>query len=500
MAVTFRKTAAIAIAAGMTLAGSAGVAATDAVAQTQSSNVTGAGIDSTKQLSLTLHKKKLTADQQPGAQATGETMDNVPGAGLAGVEYRVDLIKELNTDKDWQDAAAVWKDNTTSGILNLQAAQTNVATGTTNNDGDVTFANLKKGLYRVVETGAPAGVVPGAPFLVYVPMTNQAGTDWIYDVVAYPKNTENTVTKTVADEWANAGDTYTYTLTTGIPAGTLTKYIVKDTLDNALTAPTANDVRVDGYEAGTDYNVTINGQDIQVVFTETGLKKLQAGNDVITTISAKTKEAVQHVPNQGTLIYNNGSSDSDTEQPTNKVHTYWGNLNVTKTGDGEKPLQGAEFELVRCQATAGTTGTDQTWTQIADTGAQNAYSSTGDTTKPVNKFVTDGDGKVTISGIHVEDFADNSAENVDTNFCLKETKAPAGYIADDKLIPFELNRGDVVNETGAPAKTIEAAVSVKNVKSPNTLPATGGMGILIVVLAGLAIIGGGVYAARRNAA
>ena len=105
---------------------------------------------------------------------------------------------------------------------------------------------------------------------------------------------------------------------------------------------------------------------------------------------------------------------------------------------------------------------------------------------------------MTISGIHVEDFENNSEADPKTDFCLKETKAPAGYIANDALIPFELKRGKVDEETKAPVNTIEAAVEVKNQKSPNTLPATGGMGILIVALAGLAIIGGGVYAARRN--
>lgn len=495
MANAFTKTAAIAVAAGLTFAGSAGIA-TDAMAQetaNHTSNVTGAGIDSSKSLSLTLHKKKLADADTPGKQATGDAMEGVPGEGLEGVSYRLDLIQKLETDQDWQGASEKWKDNSTSGILGLKAAQEGVKTGKTDANGDVTFDGLKKGLYRVVETDAPAGVVPGAPFLVYVPMTNADGTDWIYNVQAYPKNTENTVTKEVKDEWANAGDEYTYTLTTGVPAGTLTKYIVRDTLDDKLAAPTKKSVEVEGFTAGTDYNVTIDGQKVEVVFTAEGLKKLEIGTPVKTTITAKTKEAVQHIPNQGTLIYNNGSSDHDVEQPTNKVHSYWGDLKVTKTDEETKPLAGAEFELVRCQA-----GEGNTWTQMANTGAQNAYSSTGDTSKPVNKFTTDENGEVTISGIHVEDFENNSAEEVKTNFCLKETKAPKGYIADDKLIPFELKRGEVNNETGAPVKTIEAAANVKNVKSPNTLPSTGGMGVLIIVLAGLAIIGGGVYAARRN--
>ena len=424
-------------------------------------------------------------------------MQGVPGTGLDGVEYQLDLIKSLETDQDWQEAAKTYKNNKTAGILGLTPEKANVASGKTADGGDVTFDGLERGLYRVVETKAPAGVVPGAPFLVYVPMTNKDGDGWVYDVHAYPKNTENTVTKEVKDEWANAGDEYTYTLSTGVPAGTLTKYVVRDTLDAKLAAPSEENVKdkvkVAGFTFDTDYKVNIDGQTVKVEFTEGGRKKLQAGTQVKTTITTKTKEAVQHIPNKGTLIYNNGSSEHDVEQPTNEVHTYWGNLEVTKTDEAEKALGGAEFELVRCQG-----GEGKSWTQVADTGAQNAYSSNGDKTKPVNKFVTGDDGKVTISGIHVEDFENNSTEGVKTNFCLKETKAPKGYIADDKLIPFELKHGDVNADSGEPVKTIEAAVSVKNFKSPNTLPSTGGMGVLIIVLAGLAIIGGGVYAARRN--
>lgn len=494
MAIALKKTAAIAIAAGLTFAGSAGIAAQDAMAQdaaqaAHTSNVTGAGIDSNKTLSLTLHKKKLSNTEQPGAQANGQEMQGVPGSGLDGVEYKLDLIKSLNTDQDWQEAAKTYKDNKTADILKITPETANVATGTTANGGDVKFENLKRGLYRVVETKAPAGVVPGAPFLVYVPMTNQDGTDWIYDVHAYPKNTENTVKKEVKDEWANVGDEYTYTLTTGVPTGTLTKYIVRDVLNEKLEVPTEENVTVEGYTVKNDYEVSIVGQTVEVKFTPAGLKKLQAGVPVKTTIKTKTKEAVQHIPNEGTLIYNNGSSEHDTEQPTNKVHSYWGNLKVTKTNEEKKPLPGAEFALVGCKAEGGKL-------VELEGGNRNAMSSTDN--KVTNVFKTDAKGTVTISGIHVEDFENNSEADPKTDFCLKETKAPAGYIANDALIPFELKRGKVDEETKAPVNTIEAAVEVKNQKSPNTLPATGGMGILIVALAGLAIIGGGVYAARRN--
>lgn len=505
LAIATKKTAAIALAAGLAVSGSAGsmlapaafaqenAAESAAASASQAAPSASAGVDNAKQLSLTLHKKKLSNGATEGPQATGETMQNVPGEGLAGVSYRLDMIQSLNSDKDWQEAAKIWQrtqDGASVGSLN----GTEAATGTTGANGDVTFGNLKKGLYRVVETEAPEGVVPGAPFLVYVPMTNAEGNGWIYDVHAYPKNTEDTVKKEVKDEWVNAGQDYTYTLTTGVPSGKLTKFIVRDDLDRQLAQPQASDVKVEapGIDAG-DYDVVIDGQRVEVVFTTEGMKKLRAGTNVVTTITAKTNGPVQHVPNQGTLIYNNGSSENDVEKPTNKTHSYWGNLKVTKVSDQGTNLAGADFELVRCEVSAGTAGGGQTWTEVGNAGAQSAYVGNEQT----KTFTTGEDGTVTISGIHVDDFENNDGSDAQTNFCLRETKAPAGYVANEQLIPFELQRGDV-DESGEPSVPIQAAAEVINFKSPNTLPNTGGMGVTILALAGLTIVGGGIYAARRN--
>lgn len=64
---------------------------------------------------------------------------------------------------------------------------------TTDKEGQAKFENLDLGYYLVDETAYPDQVVtPAAPFLVSVPMTNEAGTDWVYDVVANPKNVTST--------------------------------------------------------------------------------------------------------------------------------------------------------------------------------------------------------------------------------------------------------------------------------------------------------------------
>ena len=44
-------------------------------------------------------------------------------------------------------------------------------------------------MYAVVETNVPAGVTERTPaFLVSVPMTDNAGTNWLYDIEVFPKN------------------------------------------------------------------------------------------------------------------------------------------------------------------------------------------------------------------------------------------------------------------------------------------------------------------------
>lgn len=64
---------------------------------------------------------------------------------------------------------------------------------TTNALGKAVFSNSTLGYYFVDETDYPDQVVtPSAPFFVSIPMTNEAGTEWIYDVVANPKNVTST--------------------------------------------------------------------------------------------------------------------------------------------------------------------------------------------------------------------------------------------------------------------------------------------------------------------
>lgn len=449
-------------------------------------------IDNNQPLSLTLHKL-IGAE---GEQGNGTAIDNPSGEPAEGVKYKIELVQPLNNSGDWEKARKITNPSEAKAWEGDGAYSKE---GTTGANGTLKFDNLPKGLYKVTETQVPAdsGLVPGAPFLVYVPMTNSDNKSWIYDVHAYPKNSKVTITKEVEDKNAQAGQDYKYTITTGVPAvaknSKLNKYIVKDVLDLKLDAVNAT-VEVKYGEsadnaqalvAGNDYQLVKEGQEIRVEFTEPGRDKLKSTDLVFTTITTKTNGFIQHVPNDATLITNNGSSDHDTEKTSDKVHTYWGKVTINKTdgNDDNKKLKGAEFQLVQCVDDG-----KGAWKQKEGTEPLNVQGE--------NTWTTNDQGTVTIEGVHVTDFANNQADS-ETNYCLHETKAPEGYVANDALEHFELKKGDV-DDNGAPTAEIKYTANIKNYTDENHLPNTGGAGFWAIVLAGLAIIGGGFYAARRS--
>lgn len=192
---------------------SMGISAPAAIAQpegpaVEQGAVNKANIDFNKKGSITLYKKK---GAESGTAATGQEMEGVPGEPLAGVTYKITKLDYDLQNGDWstfpKSAADVKEENKTS-------TSTEKTTGA---DGKVSFDGLDLGIYLVEETDAPAGIVAGAPFIVSVPMVNEASDAWNYDVVAYPKNTETKTEKTVKDADKHIQDAYTYTINADAP-------------------------------------------------------------------------------------------------------------------------------------------------------------------------------------------------------------------------------------------------------------------------------------------
>lgn len=159
------RSVAFAAIAGLAL----GVSAPGALAQenpgAEQGAVNKANIDFTKKGSITLFKKKGAESSE---RANGKEMSNVKGEALNGVTFKITKLNFDLQNGDWtkfpKTAAEVKDtDKTTTTFEKVTAGE-----------GEAKFTDLPLGIYLVEETSAPDGIVTGAPFIVSIPMVNQA--------------------------------------------------------------------------------------------------------------------------------------------------------------------------------------------------------------------------------------------------------------------------------------------------------------------------------------
>lgn len=551
MANATKKTAAIALAAGLALSGSAGIVAPIAGAQTTNTttpavatNVPDASIIGTGDVKLTINKRVNPTELR---NATGEADAAASGQPLAGVGFTAERLDvDITNQANFNRVAQFANDRDVEGARKAFGTEQARTLADTDANGQTT-ATLPVGAYIITETNTPAPqggetYVPAEPFIVFLPMTNSAGTSWNRDVQVYPKNSYAKVTKTVTDAGKNAQSNgqgeegqpgflgarpaenaeVTYTLDGVVPAApenrvlntlTLTDasnsaelawgenfiqgvYVVRNGEEVAIDAanytvnreaafPTTN---TDGLAAGADqaFTVTVDAQEAGLQPGETVRVRVNAtllGDDA-------TSKGIENSVRESFVFRNpsTGTDDEPRETPDDKVVTYVGNISVHKRGDNNTALAGAEFQIGTCNA-------DQS-------GLEGDAIQTG---------VTDAEGNLTFPGLHVTDYV-NDAEVTDAvaNYCVVETKAPEGYatpkgaeavreITLTRTTANALNAERTAFDAAAAENVISNGAVIDNArKSTPTLPSTGGMGVLVLALAGLAIVGGGVYAARRN--
>ncbi len=436
-------------------------------------------------------------------------------------------------------------------------------TATTGSDGKIDFSDLQLGVYLLEETKSVSTdgkkYKAAAPSLVFLPTTDPKGEKWIedeqgkYTVYIYPKNSLNENIKTVEDANKQVGDTVTYTITATVPAVQLLanpedgrKYNLKDfgfwdTLDERLEMKDTTSVVVKIAEQKLspkeDYVAKVDQNKLSVVLTDKGLDKVAEEKikdpNVLVSLSFKPKVVTSGlVPNKA-LVYKNagegkGTVTPDTPVPpteepregmeTNVVVSGWGKIKITKTGESsEIKLGGAEFQVYGIDSEGKKTGPLIVGNQ--------------------DKWKTDEKtGEVVIDGLHATNLADfknvGEVKSQYISYELVETKAPDGYELNRKPIPFkiEVHELDAVkkqssweidpkgNKTitsqteeatkisldpilgdGTEKMHLFAHETVVNIKTKPKLPLTGGAGIAVFGLLGATIIGGGIFAAKRNA-
>ena len=476
-----------------------------------------------------------------GAEFTFYKLASITNNAETGWEYTVEKDytsvlgsaenKNLNElpSKTWEeketiDSLSVLAESDTSGIKSgLTADGTNgTKKGYTPKTEDLAF-----GVYLVKETTTPSGHVAGEPFIVSIPSTNNyndkeaEGESFVYDIVAEPKNSEVSVTKTAKDTSVAIGQTVEYTVTTTIPKygseyfytdkngnKVVPKFEAYDTLSKGLTLDENSiKVKVGNDEISSD-NYTIKFKDTDpdiapktflLSFNSEYLKG--ASKEITITYNATVnKDAVYENGNTAGVKYSNKPGENGEGDPVEKkenVYTY--GIDLTKTGDKKDDkkddtagLNGAEFTLSKANDNLLTVRINGTTVEVNK-----------NTTNSILTAEYNGDnGKLVFNGL------------AEGTYTLTETKAPAGYTLLKNPITIEIkanNDGTIKSATvnGKPESTLkkeekdeitgetkQIETGVVPVKIENhsgfTLPGTGGMGTYIFTIGGLVVMAGAV--------
>ena len=343
------------------------------------------------------------------------------------------------------------------------------------------------------------------PFLVSLPFTEKNGTT-VKDLKVYPKNStgEESIDKKIVEgetekltTAANIGDTVNYKVTYSVPVteNGLESLVITDTMSKGLTFNESSDsvtvyngdTKVDSKNYSVEKRVdsSTGEQIITITFTSEycqSLPKDSTQEFTITYTATLNEKAVLGQTgntNKVQLKYTNKGEEEKTISPDKdkevKVFTY--GIDLTKQGEGGAKLSGVEFKL--------TEGTNE----IKVLRSGDAYYPSNDA--KASSTVTTDEGKIYIRGLKPGTYK------------LTETKTNAGYVLlkDPVVIVIKDDNatGDATADVGSKpvtmqndqknstSATAEVPLTVVNSKGFD-LPVTGGRGIALFTIAGIAIV------------
>lgn len=543
-----KKFAAAALAAA-TVMSSMSVMAFAADAETGTTEEKGS-VTITKYMSTSGTGDTLSTENYTGAAPTGEEyklLKNVEFAYVkVGERVQVDTatsdssqteIQYTVTDENFLDAIGIEKaevnKNFTQKTLNEKVSSSanktkvinfvNTYKGankeSTDENGTASFTELDlNALYVFAETDATNAALASdgskvnvtkvsVPFLVSLPFTGSDGTT-VTNLRVYPKNStgtesidkniieNNTKKKTTV---ANIGDTINYEVTYSVPVpeNGLTELKIVDTMDKGLTfkneasnITVINDKGAEGSEKkltyNTEYTVSLDeAKNTVTIDFAKYLNSLQKNSTETFTITYTVKLNENAVlgqtgnKNKVYLEYQN-YGEKEPKKTTDKdttVFTY--GIDLTKKGEGTNVLEGVKFEL---------TDSENQPVKVQKNGTNEFYTPGGTS----NEVTTATDGKIYIRGLKPGTYK------------LTETKTKAGYVllkdpveimitqkeAESGIAEATVGRKPVTmqnDQKNSDSKTAEVPLTVVNSKGFD-LPATGGRGIALFTIAGIAIV------------
>lgn len=491
--------------------------------------------------SITVHKySKVT--QATGTNPTGEAISDTAGLGtpLSGAGYTLykltmptltsgQVLTDVYTSSISGDSGTVTITLAGGGTVQATAAK---AAGESYTDatGTVVFgtgSTLDQGYYLLVESTVPAGYTADDPTIISLPLTNAAGTGYVYDVHVYPKNVSSIpITKTLDDtsqtyavgddigftidaafqndeaapntvnsiDDLKAGSNYgvmrvTDTLVGSLVYKTSTVHYLTETNKKILLTPVA------------DYTLTITGSKYVWELTNTGIDKIinneateGKGVTLEINIQATVQISDEALTNQASSFVKKANATTDPINPppiTPPVVVPTGEVVVNKTMSDNTALAGAQFALATNAAATSFLLVDGTTvdniTSLAQLQAEIATRiAVGDTLKEIvvaTTVVKGTQGYAVFSGLPYD-------KTAGTTYRLVEVAAPSGYQLKEAAVNADLPDGIDAGKLATVTATIKNyrtdEVDPDNPKF--SLPLTGGTGTLLFTIIGLLIM------------
>ncbi|MBQ8881089.1 MAG: SpaH/EbpB family LPXTG-anchored major pilin [Oscillospiraceae bacterium] len=360
-------------------------------------------------------------------------------------------------------------------------------------DSSIAFKDLELGYYLVDSTvGALCGLSTTNP-------------DGIINAKNGTPTLEKQVQEDLSGQWgktnsADIGQDVHFRITVHVHDGAQ-NYVLHDTMEAGFTfkADTVAIKVLDGSDgtesditAQGNYEVTVNGQSFQIVFTKEFCDNLNTNDRLIITYTAMLNRnadignGTAENPaneNKAYLAYGDGHK---TNEDATTTKTY--GLDLVKTDGQNKLLDGSEFKIYNAE----TDGAEVTVVRMLD--AEGNQITTDDGYNMYRKARVDEPGKtvIVVNGKVRIVGLDNGV------YWLEETKAPDGYNAITSRQKFTISDNNLDAIITGGIVSTNSGVQVVN-HTGTMLPETGGMGTaLFITIGSILVLGAGVVLVTKK--
>lgn len=444
---------------------------------------------------------------------------DLAGKPLSGVTFKVQVMKRSSAFSLDDLPLSVWTDYIPEG-------EDSVLTVTTNSEGKITLSNLpayfnyggayeEDVIYRLIEISTPERYINNniiSDLFFYVGEDGKVYTNYqsleqfkkyfITNVVEGDnltsvtymnekpeiiKKVKNSAGDFVDSASAFMSDKVTFSITVDVPMSVLnmSTYKITDNIPTGLVLDrdsiVVEGMTLTGKVVIPEELYTLSDTGLEITFNAGANLYLYSAIVVTYDVSFDSNNVViggDGNINTATLEYTNNISEDDVELSTTtitdsaEVHTGAVSIEKIEKGNVDNKLPGAKFKIA-----------------TTEENAKNGVFVKNSTGEDI-EVETDAQGQAIIEGLA---YADNGT---DVSYWLVETQAPS-YQEDGETKYYNILKSPVEVRVGKTTHTLP--IQIQNSKGL-TLPATGGIGIAIFAIAGIAIMGGAIVLNKKQKA